>query len=162
MSENHTPSGKSPEEKARLLLERLTAAFNLTPFNSYIGFEITEITPELARGRFSMKPHLVGNVAKQILHGGVIASALDAIGGATGIVAAYQKMQGEPRDEKMMRVTKFGTIDMRIDYLQPGRGEWFEATGSILRIGKKVCVTRMELHNNEGELIAVGTGTYLY
>jgi acyl-coenzyme A thioesterase PaaI-like protein len=30
-----------------------------------------------------------------------------------------------------------------------------------MRTGKKVAVTRMELHNEEGVLIAVGTGTYL-
>jgi acyl-coenzyme A thioesterase PaaI-like protein len=34
-------------------------------------------------------------------------------------------------------------------------------TGSILRDGKKVVVTRMELQNEEGVLIATGTGTYI-
>jgi acyl-coenzyme A thioesterase PaaI-like protein len=29
-----------------------------------------------------------------------------------------------------------------------------------LRTGNKVAVTRMELHNNERQLIAVGTGAY--
>ncbi len=30
-----------------------------------------------------------------------------------------------------------------------------------MRIGNKVAVTRMELHNDQRQLIAVGTGTYL-
>ena len=30
-----------------------------------------------------------------------------------------------------------------------------------MRIGNKVAVTRMELRNDLGKLIAVGTGTYL-
>jgi acyl-coenzyme A thioesterase PaaI-like protein len=30
-----------------------------------------------------------------------------------------------------------------------------------MRTGKKVAVTRMELHNDEDLLIAVGTGTYI-
>lgn len=160
MSEHKTEI--TPEEKARILLERLSAGFNMTPFNAYIGLEMTGITEDTVTARFSMKPHLIGNMAKQILHGGVIAAALDAVGGAMGITAAYQKMKGSPKEEKMLRVAKFGTIDMRVDYLQPGRGEWFEARGKVLRIGKKVCVTQMELANDQGELIAVGTGTYLY
>ena len=49
---------------------------------------------------------------------------------------------------------------MRVDYLRPGHGEWFEAKGTILRTGNKVAVTRMELHNDSGELIAIGTGAY--
>jgi acyl-coenzyme A thioesterase PaaI-like protein len=35
------------------------------------------------------------------------------------------------------------------------------AGGYILRLGNRVAVTRMELHNDEGSLIAVGTGAYL-
>jgi len=49
---------------------------------------------------------------------------------------------------------------MRVDYLRPGLGQWFEAKGYILRTGNKVAVTRMELHNDTGELIAIGTGAY--
>ena len=152
----------SPEEKARILLERLSAGFDVIPFNQHIGLKMTEVTGEVVKARFEMQPHLIGNTFKQILHGGVIATVLDAVGGAVGMTSAYQKMKGIPKEEKMMRVAKFGTIDMRVDYLQPGRGQWFEVTGKVIRTGKKVCVTQMELANDEGELIAVGTGTYLY
>ncbi len=54
-----------------------------------------------------------------------------------------------------------GTIDLRIDYLLPGKGRYFIASGSILRIGNKVAITRMELHNDEQRLIAAGSGTYM-
>ena len=60
----------------------------------------------------------------------------------------------------MQRLSKVGTIDMRVDYLRPGTGKHFTATGWILRTGGKVAVTRMELRNEEETLIAVGTGTY--
>jgi acyl-coenzyme A thioesterase PaaI-like protein len=30
-----------------------------------------------------------------------------------------------------------------------------------MRTGRKVAVTRMELHNDESVLVAVGTGTYI-
>jgi uncharacterized protein (TIGR00369 family) len=65
-----------------------------------------------------------------------------------------------PLEDQVRRFNTLGTIDLRIDYLRPGRGQWFAATGYILRIGNKVAVTRMELHNDDNKLIAVGTGAY--
>jgi acyl-coenzyme A thioesterase PaaI-like protein len=50
---------------------------------------------------------------------------------------------------------------MCIDYLPPGGGEWFDASATVLRSGSRVVVTRMEFHNDEGTLVAVGTGTYM-
>ena len=57
--------------------------------------------------------------------------------------------------------SRTGTIDLRVDYLRPGRGEWFAARGRIMRAGRKVAVARMEMNNNAEKLIAVGTGTYM-
>jgi uncharacterized protein (TIGR00369 family) len=164
MSDTSEKTPLSPEEKARLLLERMKAGFDGTPFVKLVGLELTEITAESVRAHFAMKPELVGNTFKQILHGGVIATALDTVGGAMGYVAIYQfmKQQGLAREERYARLARFGTIDMRVDYLQPGRGQRFEVTAEPLRVGKKVFVTRMELRNDGGELIAVGTGTYMY
>jgi uncharacterized protein (TIGR00369 family) len=53
-----------------------------------------------------------------------------------------------------------GTIDLRVDYLRPGRGKHFIATARIVRRGKRIAVVHMELHNDEGELIATGGGAY--
>jgi len=72
-----------------------------------------------------------------------------------------KKMEGQSFDEISERFNKIGTIDIRVDYLRPGLGEYFIATGSTLRTGNKVSVTRMELHNDKGILISVGTGTYV-
>ena len=54
-----------------------------------------------------------------------------------------------------------GTIDLRIDYLMPGKGNSFVASGIILRRGSKVAVVRTDLRNKQDDLIAVGIGTYL-
>lgn len=146
-------------ERARQLREQLRQNFNACPFTALIGLEVTDIADGEVRARFSMKPELVGNVSQGILHGGVIASVIDTVGGAMGMVAAWPMIE---RDERVVRIARFGTLDMRVDYLRPGRGAWFEAKATVMRAGKKVCVTRMELHNDQGELIAMGTGTYMY
>ncbi|HQX88954.1 MAG TPA: thioesterase family protein [Moraxellaceae bacterium] len=154
----------TPEEKGQLLLDRLKSAFDNTPFVRVIGLELTHASTDVVTARFDMKPELVGNTIKQILHGGVIATALDMVGGMMGLVAIYPRMKedGVPREERYLRLTRLGTIDMRVDYLAPGRGLHFEATATLLRVGKKVLVTRMELRNDSNDLIAAATGTYLY
>ncbi len=162
MTEHHAKSDISDEEKARILQERLQMGFNMVPFNQVIGLTISEMSSQAIKAEFAMKPQLVGNMFKQILHGGVIATALDTVGGAMAMSGAYVALKGTPKDERSARINRLATIDMRIDYLRAGRGELFTATASLLRVGKQVCVTRMELHNEKNELIAAGTATYMY
>ena len=77
------------------------------------------------------------------------------------LIGAFDKHQHLSSAERMARLSKLGTIDLRVDYLRPGRGEGFKATAVLLRSGNKVAVVRSELHAVDGTLIAVGTGTYL-
>ena len=104
---------------------------------------------------------MIGKYIQGTLHGGVISSVLDVTGGAIVTVGVLKQMAGQSAEAIEEKVYKIGTVDLRIDYLRPGRGEYFESTGSILRIGNKVVVTRSSLQNDNGILIAVGTGTYM-
>ena len=108
-----------------------------------------------------MRPELVGNFHHGILHGGVTSAALDVTGAIVAFIGMQQKIVDLPLAERLERFARIGTIDLRIDYLRPGRGNFFRATGYALRTGNKVAVARMELHNDSDELIAVGTGAYL-
>lgn len=131
------------------------------PFNNHIGLEVHEFGPEKVVFKVKMRDELVGNWLHGILHGGVIASALDVAGGAAALVGAFARQEDIPKEERAKNLSKLGTIDMRVDYLRPGKGKEFFATASILRIGSKVAVTRMEFKNELDDLIAVGTGTYM-
>ena len=132
------------------------------PFNQVIGLQIVEMDIENPKAviRFEMREELIGNYHHGILHGGVTAAVIDVTGGLTAFLGAHQKNVEDTLDKKLARFGRLGTIDMRIDYLRPGLGRWFVATGHILRTGKKVAVTRVELHNDKGRLIAVGTAAY--
>ncbi len=131
------------------------------PFNKILGLKIDQLEPDSVRVVFDMKPELVGNYVHGVLHGGVISSVLDATGGIMASIGVIRKLQAEPPAEIEKGISKVGTIDLRVDYLRPGLGERFYATGLIMRSGKKVTVVRMELHNDRDDLIAVGTGTYI-
>ena len=137
------------------------AFFKRIPFNQLLGITIDSLNEEQVVMHLPMKPELIGNFLHGILHGGVISSLLDVCGGAMALVGAFANHRHLPNDERMSKLSKLGTIDLRIDYLRPGRGEVFIATATPLRAGNKVAVIRMELHNEAGILVAVGTGTYL-
>lgn len=130
------------------------------PFNRILGIDVLSLHHDRPELRFDMRPDLVGNYTRNILHGGVISSVLDVTGGLVAFLGVQQKLKGKPVAEIVERFSRIGTIDLRIDYLRPGLGDWFLARGFPLRTGNKVAVTRMELFNDRNDLIAVGTAAY--
>ncbi|HNY50372.1 MAG TPA: thioesterase family protein [Smithella sp.] len=133
----------------------------MMPFNKYLGLKIDSISKEGVVVRIDMRDELVGNFEKKILHGGVISTILDFTGGVIAQIHVIKEMQDASLDKIVKRLTSMGTIDMRVDYMRPGKGSHFLATGHILRLGHKVAVARTEFVNEAGVLIAVGTSTYI-
>ena len=129
------------------------------PFHRLLGLNSGSFDTEHSSIRFDMRDELIGNVHFKILHGGVIAAILDAESGfVLSLDGAWHPVAGSVVKKPLLRG---GTIDMRIDYLRPGKGKHFVATGTIVRRGNKVAVVRTELRNELDELIAVGTASYL-
>lgn len=131
------------------------------PFNQLLGLHISKFDHNQSEVHFHWQDKLIGNPVQKILHGGVTASALDMAGGvvaAANIIASLDEISPQIIQSQLQ---KLGTIDLRTDYLRPGRGQEFIATAHIIRSGSKVAVARMELHNEQGDHIAFGTGTYM-
>jgi uncharacterized protein (TIGR00369 family) len=143
------------------LQQAVAGFFERIPFNRVLGIQLGEMNTEKVVMHLPMKDELIGNFVHGILHGGVISSLLDVVGGAMALIGAFERHQHLSTTERMARLSKLGTIDLRIDYLRPGRGKHFTATAVLLRSGNKVAVVRSELHADDGTLVAVGTGTYL-
>jgi uncharacterized protein (TIGR00369 family) len=131
------------------------------PFNKVLGIAVESLDLDRPSVRLEMREALIGNFLRGSLHGGVISSTLDFMGGLVAFLGVLKAMEGQPPQVMAARFAKIGTIDLRIDYLRPGLGRHFVATGYVLRTGKKVAVTRMEMHNEQRQLIAVGTGAYM-
>jgi uncharacterized protein (TIGR00369 family) len=142
-------------------LKIVREVYDNLPFNRLLGLKVDFLEIERAGFSFTMKNELIGNTVHGILHGGVISTVLDTTGGMTATASALERMRNHSKDEIIKWIARVGTIDMRVDYLRPGRGSQFHSTGSVMRTGRKVAVTRMELKNQENKLIAVGTGTYI-
>lgn len=131
------------------------------PFNKWLGLKVESISPLAVKTSFGMRQELLGNVRRGMLHGGIVSAVLDATGGLAVFVSLIDKMQVKTLEETKKVSRSFSTIDLRIDFLRPGVGKNFAVTAHALRTGKKVVVTRCELHNEQNDLIAVGIGSYL-
>jgi uncharacterized protein (TIGR00369 family) len=131
------------------------------PFNRLLGVAVTSLSEDGATMTFDMRADLIGNVFRKTLHGGVISAVLDAVGGLTASASLAPRAADMPEKEVLAMFARVGTIDLRVDYLRPGRGRGFAASGRIMRAGRKVAVVRMEMHNDAQVLVAVGTGTYM-
>lgn len=131
------------------------------PFNQALGLKLAKLETDCAELRFTHQPSLVGNAAQQILHGGVIASVLDVAAGLVCVNHAFTRHADLTEAGLRQHLSRMGTVDLRVDYLRPGRGEHFIATSSLIRGGNKISVARVELHNEGGVHLASATATYL-
>jgi uncharacterized protein (TIGR00369 family) len=132
------------------------------PFNQLLGFEVNELTDGKAEIRMAWDDQLMGNPVQKILHGGVTAAVLDTVGSVAALLYGIKRLEGEDAIvEFQKQLPNGGTLDMRVDYLRPGKGNEFIATAEVIRRGKKIAVCRMDLHNQDNLHIATGTGTYI-
>lgn len=131
------------------------------PFNRELGLALTQHNDDFVQLDFSLNKKLIGNAMQHILHGGVIAAVLDVAAGLVCVTSALLRQETLMEQDLRQRLSKMGTIDLRVDYLRPGRGNSFTATSRLLRGGNKIAVARVELHNEEGNHIASAVATYL-
>lgn len=131
------------------------------PFCNLLGVKLESFDPDAPRLTIEMREQLLGNFAQGMLHGGVIASVLDSV---AGFAILLKMAQQSPQDDVVAQLKEFGkmsTIDLRIDYLQPGRGKYFIASAEVTRLGKRVANVLMDFRNENGDRIATGAAAFM-
>lgn len=157
MSNNNLESNPLREQ----MIAHVISLFRDTmPFNQLLGLQFLRKHQDIEL-HVSWQEALTGNPLQKILHGGVTATMLDTIGGLTAIIETIRLTPDDELANLQQKLATMGTVDMRVDYLRPGRGSHFVATATVIRKGRKLAVCRMELHNELGDHIAFGTGTYM-
>ena len=79
-----------------------------------------------------------------------------------GNVKLYKSSKPDNLPDTIKKVTRLATVDMRVDYLAPGRGKYFIARAETLRLGRKGCTMRMTMVNDEDKPIATAIASYAY
>ena len=145
-------------------LERIKAYYlEMLPFNKVLGIAIDLLDYETgdAVTSFNMKKDLVGNPVAGILHGGVSASVIDLTGGLSALLSCAKYHQNKPLEVIEKKLVSSATIDMRVDYLRPGKGDSFKCLSRVIRAGSRIVVAKIDLYNDIDTRIATGTATYL-
>ena len=130
-------------------------------FNQMLGLKVTSVLPERVTARIDMRNELIGHYAYNRIHGGVISAGLDAMGGLAVMAAIGARHMDESVQQRLHRFGKLGTIDLRVDYLRPGIGEWFELRAEVMRLGSRVASTRMEFLGADGKLLSTAAAAYI-
>ena len=120
------------------------------PFNRFLGIRAREISDEHITLELPFREEFVGDPIRPALHGGVMSTLADVTGG----IAVWSRME-----DHRARVS---TIDMRIDYLRPGKLEAVCAEGRVVRLGNRVGVTDMRLYHPSEPTHAIATGKGVY
>jgi len=154
-------------EKATMIntaLDRIKAYYlEMLPFNKVLGIGIDLLDYETgdAVTSFNMKKDLVGNPIAGILHGGVTASVIDLTGGLSALLSCAKYHQNKSLEVIEKKLVSSATIDMRVDYLRPGKGASFKCLSRVIRAGSRIVVAKIDLYNDIDIRIATGTATYL-
>jgi uncharacterized protein (TIGR00369 family) len=122
----------------------------LIPFNAFLGVRAPYIGQGKVRLEIPWRDELIGDPLKGAMHGGVISMLADTAGGG----AVWSAV-----DNPLGRVS---TIDLRVDYLLPGRLETLAAEATVVRVGNRVGVADIRIFHpsSESETIATGKGVY--
>jgi uncharacterized protein (TIGR00369 family) len=162
MSTTASPAARrSAEEQAQLDAALADLFERRITFNQLLGLVVESARAPTPRIRFAMRPDLVGSAMHGRLHGGVISSVLDAMGGFALMVAIGERHADENTLQVMHRFTRMGTIDLRVDYLRQGVGTHFVASADVTRLGGRIGSTQMRLVSDQGSLIATGAAAYV-
>ncbi|WP_296177887.1 PaaI family thioesterase [uncultured Brevundimonas sp.] len=122
--------------------ERLTAiqsSFAQQGLLKGLGASLVELRP----GRCALELPFSQAVTQQqgFFHGGAIGALADAAGGYAAMSTASDG-------------TEVLTLEYKINFLRPAAGEAVIATGEVLRAGRSIIVTRIDVHvRRDGELI---------
>ena len=115
------------------------------PFNSHLGLKLTRRHEDGVTVECPIRPEYFN--IHQTLHGGVTAALVDVAGG----FATTAHYGGR----------RCATVEMKINYFLPLTGRKVTARSRILRAGKTLCVSQVEVHNAKGGLAAAALITYI-
>ena len=129
-----TPPGiQLPVDDAR----RIATALESLPHNAKLGIRMADIAPGRCTTYIEFRPELVGDPSRNVLHGGVVTTLIDATAGA----AVYASIPAE---------TSLATLDMRIDYLRPTEPDKrLYATAELYRLTRRIAFVRASAYQDD-------------
>jgi uncharacterized protein (TIGR00369 family) len=132
---------------ATLTIEEIQRYLDASPFISFLGLKVLSADParEEVVMRAPMRPEFERGPGTEQWHGGPLAAIIDTVGDfALGMLLG----RGIP------------TINFRVDYLRPAIKTDLVVTARVRRNGRSIGIADVDVHDQNGALIAIGRATY--
>lgn len=121
----------------------------MIPLHKFLGVKVIEIEDGYCKLRFPFREELLGNFLTRRWHGGIIATAMDSVGGAAAMTTLTSAED------------KLATIDMRVDYLRGTSETDLVVEGFLVRNGNRIIATSMKAwQEDEKKLVAEARGMF--
>ncbi|WNJ18894.1 hotdog fold thioesterase [Pontibacter sp. G13] len=117
-----------------MILEKSAASKMLEtmiPVHKFLGMQVLELEEGFAKMLFPFREEVIGDFIARRWHGGLVATALDSVGGAAAASTLTSLSD------------RLATIDIRVDYLRGTRTEDLVVEARVDRRGNSVIATRM-------------------
>jgi uncharacterized protein (TIGR00369 family) len=138
------PDDENSPERALELIDATAVAYWNT-----LGITVESAERGHVRLRMAMRPEL-GTRRPEVMHGGAVASLIDAAAGASTAT-----LQREGDDSWAGQAT----TDLNATFLAAATSDVI-ADGRVLRSSRAFSFVSVEVHDEEGVLVAVGRATY--
>jgi len=123
----------------------------MIPHNRELGMELVELGSGWVSGKVPYREEFIGNPFTGVIHGGVVTTLLDSLG---GVAAASTAHYGG----------SLATLDLRIDYLRPSKpGQAVIGRVECFKVTRNVAFTRGIAHDGDAsDPVASMTATYIF
>jgi uncharacterized protein (TIGR00369 family) len=116
------------------------------PFENHLKLTVAERHADGVTVHFPLSPEFLNS--QGVLHGGITATIADE--------AAWHAIEnhfGKP--------TNCTTTELKVNYLRPILGEKAVARAYLVRAGKTLCVSRVDILDDANQLAAIAIVTYM-
>lgn len=124
----------------KLSLPDLQKTIETCEFDRWLGLTVTCLDDDRLVLEVPLRREMLGTPKIDRLHGGVVGSIIDA----TGCYLLIAKLN-----------KRVSTVHLAVDYLRPAHGS-LVATGRIVKLGQRICVTEVDVVDTSGKLVASG------
>ncbi len=127
-------------------VEELQTMADRCPFNAWLGLRILSVGHGELEAAAVWRDEMMGAPERKLIHGGVLASLVDA-GGDYAIATALG--HASP------------TVDLRTDYHRIAAYGDLRISAKVVKLGKTVTTADASIFDKDGRLVASGRGVYL-
>lgn len=139
----------NPENTATQLRDRIVASFSRQGLMSTLDARLGHIEPGETHIHLPMSPRVTQQHG--FFHGGATSAIADSAGG-------YAALTRLDQDSEVL------TVEYKMNFLAPARGDELEAVGTVVKLGRTLTVCRLEVYAHTDDartLIAVGQQTLI-